>query len=100
MGEFVTHPITGEQRLRHDGTARLRNESLAWHEVEAQHLAEHPDCERCGRPATEAHVVGGVCAVSPPYDDLELVSTCGDCHDETLCTAPRVTSLDRLLRLE
>jgi hypothetical protein len=102
--EFVTHPTTGQLRVRHDsddrGAARFLNRSLALKEIEEQKLTETPDCEQCGAPAIEIHRTDAICTISPPYDIAEWESVCRRCHDETLCTAPPVTALDWMLRFE
>lgn len=97
---WFTHPVTGELRLKHDGTQRHLNRSLAWRKVEEAQLAEHPDCAHCGQPATEAHIADGICTVSPPYVSERLESLCRACHDATDCTSPFVTTLDIFMSLE
>lgn len=98
--QLVTHPVTGEPRLRHDpndrGAYRLLNRSLALRALEDELLADSPSCA-CGAAATEIHRRGDICTVSGPYDRSEFDPVCRRCHDATLCTAPHVTSLDRIL---
>lgn len=52
-----------------------------WRRTRARFLARHRICERCGKPATEAHHRDGKGPLGPRgHDPLNLEALCKSCH--------------------
>jgi 5-methylcytosine-specific restriction protein A len=52
-----------------------------WRQVRGRFLKAHPTCERCGRPATEAHHRDGLGPLGPMgYTWANLQALCKSCH--------------------
>ena len=61
------------------GTAAERGYDSRWREIRDRFLADHPQCARCGKPATVAHHVVRKRA-SGSDDPSNLLALCASCH--------------------
>jgi 5-methylcytosine-specific restriction protein A len=75
-----------EQRRRIDQRrpgARERGYDARWERTRAAFLAEHPDCETCGAPATDVDHRDGQGPLGPRgHDFSNLRALCHSCHSE------------------
>ena len=69
----------GLRHIRPRASASERGYGASWRRVRDAHLADHPDCARCGAPATDVdHRVSR--ARGGDEDDDNLQSLCHACH--------------------
>jgi 5-methylcytosine-specific restriction protein A len=68
-------------------SARARGYDARWQRTRAAFLADHPDCEQCGRPATDVHHRDWQGPLGPAgHDPLNLASLCHACHSRVTAT--------------
>jgi 5-methylcytosine-specific restriction protein A len=66
---------------RRRANARQRGYDAAWEATARAFLAEHPDCETCGAPATDVDHRDGKGPLGPAgHDHFNLRALCHPCH--------------------
>jgi len=51
-----------------------------WRAVRNSYIEAHPNCERCGKPATDVHHVIPFAVGGPELDPDNLMALCDECH--------------------
>lgn len=69
-------------------SAHKRGYGARWQRTRTRVLRSHPDCDLCGRPATQVHHIDGQGPNSPNgHNPSNLQPLCHSCHSRITATA-------------
>jgi 5-methylcytosine-specific restriction endonuclease McrA len=81
---FCRNVVMGAGRCpehRRGGTAGTPGYGYAWRRVRDPYIKQHPNCERCGKPAIDVHHIDGQHPSEPGANDwTRLEALCRSCH--------------------
>lgn len=75
----AVHPPAQRTVVQERAGSTARGYGYAWQKRRAAFLAEHPWCEMCGAPSTEAHHVIQK-GMNGPDEEANLRAYCKPCH--------------------